>query len=161
MAPAARYSRPNSLSDTVVGMKPYFYDDPDPDILAGWLRSQRARVEAYLESEGVQHRGVSADPDWYIAPCLAIWSVKSNANPASVGWWAISGAVPTDHISSAEIHTARDALRQISSRWSDVAAKMVQGEADLGAQRVVTDQQKQLGQLILVRARVVSLIPCA
>jgi hypothetical protein len=63
---------------------------------AAWADEQRGVVEAYLRGQGCDHAGVALEPRWFVRPHLALWAVRSRANPDLVGWWAISGDVPTD-----------------------------------------------------------------
>jgi hypothetical protein len=59
---------------------------------AAWAKDQRTLVETYLQVQGCDHAGVSLEPRWYLSRYLAVWAVRSKANPDLVGWWAISGA---------------------------------------------------------------------
>jgi hypothetical protein len=70
-------------------------DDPEE---AAWVAAERQRVIEYLADQGVEHAGVSAAPRWFVSPYLAIWAARSRAKPDFVGWWAISGDVPTDYM---------------------------------------------------------------
>jgi hypothetical protein len=102
------------------------YDDPA--IETGWLRGQRASVEAYLATQRVAHAGVPERPAWFVAPYFALWPVASLKRPSSTGWWVVSGDVPTDYVSSAEGERPREALQSFSRRWTDLAARMSRGE---------------------------------
>lgn len=97
-----------------------------------WLKGQRAGVEAYLKAEGVVHGGVSAEPGWYVPDVLAVWPVQSAADPTTVGWWAISGDMPTDYVSATSGMDARAAIAAFASSWQDAAAHMAAGVAPSG-----------------------------
>jgi hypothetical protein len=96
---------------------------------AAWASDQRKLVEAYLTSQGCQHAGVSLEPRWYLSPYLAVWAVRSKANPDRVGWWAISGDVPTDYMSaSPQLRSTADVLAAFGAQWSQSAEIMSRGE---------------------------------
>jgi hypothetical protein len=88
------------------------FDDPDRE--AAWIREQREAVLEYLAREDVKHAGVPERPDWLLPPHVAIGSVGSSKRLDAVGWWAISGDVLTDYMSSSEIRDARVAMRVFS-----------------------------------------------
>jgi hypothetical protein len=96
---------------------------------AAWAADQRKAVEAYLQTQGCDHAGVSLEPRWYLPPYLAVWAVRSRANPDLVGWWAISGDVPTDYMTAArELRSTADVLAAFGAQWSRAAEAMLQGE---------------------------------
>ena len=106
--------------------------DDDHESDAAWLREQRAQVEAYLTSEGIAHGGVASEPDWYEPEVLAIWPVESGAAPGTLGWWAVSGDVPTDYVTAAPGMDARGALASVAARWHAAASRMAKGLAPEG-----------------------------
>ncbi|MEM6853807.1 MAG: DUF4826 family protein [Planctomycetota bacterium] len=96
---------------------------------AAWFAKQHKVVVAYLRSQGCDHAGVSLEPRWFLSPYLAIWAVRSKANPDAVGWWAISGDVPTDYMTAAcDIRNNADVLAAFGTRWSKSAESMSRGE---------------------------------
>ena len=101
--------------------------DDDPGADAEWLRAQHAEVESYLAAEQVPHAGIGPDPAWYVPGVLAIWPVRSGAAPGTLGWWAISGDVPTDYVTASPGMDARAALAVIAARWQAAAARMARG----------------------------------
>lgn len=88
-----------------------------------WILSERTRVDAYLKNENVEHLGVGEWPAFHIVPYLALWAIQSKATPGWVGWWVISGDVPTDYISSKNARHAREAMSEIISRLTKVRAE--------------------------------------
>jgi hypothetical protein len=100
----------------------------DPVVEAHWLREQRVSVAAYLNSEKVAHGGIGDAPAWFVAPYLAIWPVTSLKDPSSIGWLVISGDVPTDYLSSAEVRVVREVVRAFSERWAHLAERMFRGD---------------------------------
>jgi hypothetical protein len=103
-------------------------DFDDPKVEADWLAKQRATLLNYLQNQGIQHRGISPDPDWFVAPYVSIWTVESAKNPGSIGWWAISGDLPTDYLSGSDAVDARAAMAAFARRWHEVSAYMLRGE---------------------------------
>ncbi len=100
----------------------------DPDD-AAWAAEQREAVEAYLQRQGCEHAGVSLEPRWQLPPYLAVWAVRSKAHPDAVGWWAISGDVPTDYVSAArDIRDTSDVLAAFSREWLRYVEAMSRGE---------------------------------
>ena len=93
-----------------------------------WFATQRALVEEYLKRQRLDHRGVARFPSFHVFPQLALWAVQSRLNPGTAGWWAISGDLPADVIPRAPIAEPRDALRQFSERWREIAVYMKRGE---------------------------------
>ena len=102
------------------------FDDPERE--RAWIREQREVVLEYLDREQPSYNGVPERPAWFLAPYYAIWAVGSRKRPGAVGWWAISGDVPTDYMSSSEIRDARMAMRVFGLRWTKAARQMAAGE---------------------------------
>jgi len=127
------------------------YDDPA--IEASWLREQRASVEAYLNAESVAHGGIADAAAWFVAPYLAIWPVTSLKSPPSIGWWVISGDVPTDYLSSAEVRGAREAVRAFAERWANLAARMDRGDSHPTMRVGGRAGSRELAPLLRARAK--------
>lgn len=101
-------------------------DDP---AAAMWVSGQRRVVEDYLKTQGCEHGGVSLEPRWYASPHVAVWAVRSRSNPDFVGWWAISGDLPTDYMTaSPEIGSVPSILAAFAARWSTISEAMSKGE---------------------------------
>jgi hypothetical protein len=95
-------------------------DWDNPDIEQQWVSDQREDVLAYLSLQGLEHGRVGEWPAWHTAPYVAVWAVESLARPDWIGWWAISGDLPTDCISSAKVEAPqhpRKALRAFAECW--------------------------------------------
>jgi hypothetical protein len=95
---------------------------------AEWVAGQRQIVVDYLVAQRLQHGGVSLEPRWFLRPYLAVWAIRSRANPDVVGWWAISGDVPTDYITCRDEQDPGDVLTEFSRVWKAAAGKMVIGK---------------------------------
>lgn len=96
------------------------FDSDDLEAEERWCEEQRANVADYLESEKVPHGRIGEWPAWHVAPYVSIWAIESLVQPEWIGWWVISGDLPTDCISSAEVSPPqhpKKALKVIAERW--------------------------------------------
>jgi hypothetical protein len=119
-----------------------------------WIESQRAAVEEYLQREGVDHLGVGEYPAFHMHPYIALWAVQSKISPGWVGWWAISGDVPTDYVSRGEISHPREALRAFAAHWRELSDYMLRGEEHPDVRIGTRDQWPELGDLLQRRAHI-------
>jgi Domain of unknown function (DUF4826) len=100
--------------------------EPDfdkPVVEEQWCGTQRTIVAGYLRSRKIDHGRIGEWPAWHIAPCAALWAIESLARPEWIGWWVISGDLPTDYISSAEVtppQHPRKAARIIAGHWLEL-----------------------------------------
>jgi hypothetical protein len=122
-------------------------DSPD----AAWASVQRQRVLAYLASQKVEHAGVSLEPRWFLSPYVAIWAVRSKSIPEFIGWWAISGDLPTDYLTCEDQRDSGDILLSFARQWKVVAAKMAAGDHLPGYRIGPIDKAKELAPLLLAR----------
>ncbi len=130
-------------------------DYDDPALEARWLAQQRGNVQRYLETQGVRHLGVNFDCAWFVAPYVSVWTVRSLATPGSVGWWAISGDLPTDYLSGGDATDARSALVAFARRWQEVAERMRRGEDHPDMSVGAPENRTELGDLLSRRAEVI------
>jgi hypothetical protein len=96
-------------------------DYDDPEINAQWCGERRREVAEYLRVEGLTHGRIGDRPAWQVAPYVSVWAVESLAVPGAVGWWAISGDLPNDYVSSSEAKDPRQAVRAIALLWREAA----------------------------------------
>ena len=85
-----------------------------------WCAAQRAIVASYLEAEGLEHGEIGEWPAWHVVPIVAVWVVESLARPGRIGWWVISGDVPTDYRSASAVaqpQHPRTALQVFATAW--------------------------------------------
>lgn len=101
------------------------YDDPINEMK--WYKEQRQIASEYLVKQQVKHGLIGESPAWFIAPYVSIWAIQSLIDTNKVGWWVISGDLPTDYISSKNIHTPREAMKQFSINWNEASRKMENG----------------------------------
>ena len=131
----------------------------DPDVEEQWCEQQRIRVVEYLKIEKIDHGEIGEWPAFLVAPFVSIWAIESLKAPGWLGWWVISGDLPTDYVSAINIKHPRDAMRSIAERWLEVASYMERGiehpDINIGSPL----NQLELSSLLNVRARL--LLECA
>jgi len=130
------------------------FDNPERE--AAWVREQREALLDYLVREQVNHKGVPERPEWLVAPYVAIWSVESRKRPGAVGWWAISGDVPTDYMSSSEVRDARMAMRVFGRRWMKASKQIAAGVEPEEIRIGTPESWPQLAPLLASRAKLLS-----
>jgi Domain of unknown function (DUF4826) len=131
-------------------------DYDDPDVEEQWCRGQRSKVAEYLLSQGIAHGPIGDWPAWHIAPCVSIWAIESLARPEWIGWWVISGDLPTDYISAADIEPPqhpRKAVRVIAERWREQAASWTCGREYKGITIAGPRSHSELAPLLSTRAK--------
>src|SRR5688572_15909275 len=130
--------------------------DEEPTIAdsedAAWAAAQRERVVDYLASQHCKHAGVSRAPRWFLSPYVAIWAIRSKADPDRIGWWAISGDLPTDYVTSTNERDNADVLLSFSRQWKAAAAQMSAGKQVPGYRVGPPGSEKELAPLLLSRA---------
>jgi hypothetical protein len=104
---------------------------------------------------GVDHLGVGEGPAFHVHPCLALWAVQSKKALGSVGWWAISGDLPTDYISSSEGRCPQEALRAIAAHWVRASEAMSNGEKYADYSIGAPEQWPELADLLKRRALII------
>ena len=67
-------------------------------------------------------------PAWHVVPWVSVWAVESVKAPGKVGWWVISGDLPTDYTSGSGTPEPRSAVIAFAKLWASAAAKMERGE---------------------------------
>ena len=122
---------------------------PDED---GWVAEQRGMVLAYLQREGIQHGEVGEWPAWHLLPYLAVWAIESFAARGRVGWWVISGDVPTDYVSFGDADHPREVMRHFARQWAEVSSFMLRGEPHPENTIGPPDQWPELSDLLQRRA---------
>ena len=97
-----------------------------------WCAEQRLNVVRYLHGLRIEHGAVGEVPAWFVSPYVSIWAVESLKAPGWVGWWVISGDLPTDYCSAKDCRHPRLAAKQIAERWLDQAALTAPTGATIG-----------------------------
>ena len=129
-------------------------DYDNPKVEAQWIAEQRDVVEQYLQREEVRHRGVARQPDWFLAPYVSVWRVTSKKNPNAVGWWVVSGDLPTDYLGGDDATDARTALAAFGRRWLEVSGCMLRGEEHPTIKIGREGNRRELGDLLRRRAQI-------
>lgn len=96
-----------------------------------WCSAQRAAAVDYLATQLQEHGAVGDWPAWMVAPHVAIWAVESVKSPGRVGWWVITGDLPTDYCSSAGCDHPRLAVKQIAESWRAAVHALAPGDATI------------------------------
>ena len=107
-------------------------EDLDKSAEEKWIAAEREKVIAYLSSQRCEHAGVGEWPAFHIDPYIALWAIQSPSHPGRIGWWAISGDLPTDYMSSSSGYHPRDAMRYFGSTWLAASESMRRGETHEG-----------------------------
>ncbi|WP_156906754.1 DUF4826 family protein [Desulforegula conservatrix] len=129
------------------------YDDPETE--ERWCEEQKSIVTAYLHSQGVKYGRVGDWPAWHVAPYVSIWAVESLKYPECIGWWVISGDLPTDCISSSDIKAPqhpRKAIKAMAERWLQYVDEFKKGEKPADYCIGNTDSFEELMPLLVKRA---------
>lgn len=117
-----------------------------------WLAAERRKVTDYLREQGCRHAGVADWPAFHVAPDVSLWGVQSIKHDGRTGWWAISGDVPTDYMSSEQGDHPRDALRHFSAEWADIADHMRRGVEHPTKSMGTPDEWPDIAEALQVRA---------
>jgi hypothetical protein len=97
-----------------------------------WCAERRDDVIAYLRNQPLDHGAVGEAPAWFVAPYVSIWAIESLKSPGWVGWWAISGDLPTDYCSSENCRHPRLAMRRIAQRWASAIEQTLPEDITIG-----------------------------
>lgn len=124
----------------------------DEDI---WIEAERKRAEDYLCEQRVEHLGVGDYPAFHVHPYFALWAVQTKSSPGWIGWWTVTGDLPSDYISSSEGRHPREALRAFARHWQEVSGFMLRGEPHPDYRIGTPGQWPQLGDLLRRRAEIV------
>ncbi|HEY2658221.1 MAG TPA: DUF4826 family protein [Caulobacteraceae bacterium] len=127
--------------------------DPTDEEEGTWCDERRADVAQYLRNQGLQHGEIGEVAAWFVAPHISVWAIESLKSPGAVGWWAISGDMPTDYCSADQCRHPRLALRRIAERWVQEIAATQSGSDRIGA----TGLDIALMPLLRARATVLSM----
>src|SRR5688500_7591498 len=103
----------------------------ESDADEAWCDAQRNIVADYLSLQGVEHGRIGEWPAWHVPHCAAVWAIESKIRPEWIGWWVISGDLPTDYCSAAEVESPqhpRKAIRVLAERWFSHATAWENGQ---------------------------------
>ena len=117
-----------------------------------WCAGERQRVVAYLKAETLVHGEVGNWPAWHVRSCVAIWAIESVKKPGYVGWWAVSGDLPTDYTTCGLERHPREGLRDIAARWRHAAECWAANKPVEGWSIGCPEDRPTLGPLLAARA---------
>lgn len=115
---------------------------------ARWNQSQRERVIAYLEKEGIASPQIGDWPAFEIAPHFGIWCVESKKQKGKIGWWAFSGDCPTDYVPEDGQCHPRETLGNLVKRWKTHIPHLKAGQQPLEVKFGDGSNIKELGELL-------------
>jgi len=141
------------------GSSPPMSEEDDSQREKHWCNEQGQIVARYLLSQKVEHGRIGEWPAWHIAPYVSIWAIESLVTPGAIGWWVISGDLPTDYLSAADVEPPqhpRKALRLIATRWLAAVDAWNQGREYEGFQIAGNVQNKTLAPLLKSRANLLA-----
>ena len=130
--------------------------DDDAAIERKWCGQQRSIVSEYLARQEAKFGELAFWPAWHVAPYVAIWAIESTKAPGKVGWWAISGDLPTDYASGSGVRDPRSAAAVFSQRWAEAARAMERGEELANFRVGRREDAAQLGPLLRARAEILA-----
>jgi hypothetical protein len=131
-------------------------DYEDPEIEEQWCNEQRVVVAAYLQKEKVRYNDIGEWPAFHLAPYLSLWAVESSEVLGSIGWWALCGDVPLDHISAADIEPPqhpRKALRVFSENWDEIVRAWDEGKEAINVRLGSAKEREVLGPMLKTRSK--------
>ncbi len=82
-----------------------------------WCAARAIEVAACLQQQALEHGRIGVWPAWHVMPYASLWAVESKHRPEWLGWWVISGDLPTDALAAHDLATPREALRAFGKRW--------------------------------------------
>ncbi|MCG9896111.1 MAG: DUF4826 family protein [Fimbriimonadaceae bacterium] len=129
-------------------------DWDSPEAEEKWCDEQREVAAAFLAAHPTEFGELGDWPAWHVAPHVAIWAIESLQAPGRVGWWAVTGDVPSDVIGGDGQPDPRSAMAGFAERWSAMAESMRRGEALPGFSVGSPDQARDLAPMLASRASV-------
>lgn len=119
-----------------------------------WLNDRRSDLIHYLQSRGIQHELIAAEPYWSVIPRSSIWIIKPFASSHPRAWYGIAGDHPTDIVTVNQVsEDPRQILKHFADKWLSAAQKLINGEDDSDFRIQNTDQRESIGELINDRAK--------
>jgi hypothetical protein len=84
----------------------------EPTSEDSWCAERSADVAACLQLQGIEHGRIGEWPAWHVMPYASVWAVESPHRPEWIGWWVISGDLPSDVLAAPRPdHAARRTAR--------------------------------------------------
>ena len=134
-------------------MDPDSFDDPD--VQAAWLAERRAEAHDYLRAQQVPAGRVADHPAWHLAPYVSLWQVLGDRSGLPQ-YWVIVGDLPADFLPADAVTSARAAVAAFAQRWLHLGSLMLEGKPHPTLEIGSPDQNRNLGDLLLRRARLLA-----
>jgi hypothetical protein len=131
-------------------------DWDDEAVTESWCAQQREIAAEYLLRQPVNFGELGEWPAWHVAPYVAVWAVESVVTPGKVGWWVISGDLPTDYTSGAGTPDPRSAVACFAQVWAQAANSIARGEQPINITVGAPDDAAMLGPLLKARAQLLT-----
>lgn len=131
-------------------------NDDDLEIEERWCAEQRLLVAEYLRSQNLNHGRIGEWPAWHICPYASIWAIESAKQQDWIGWWVISGDLPTDYISAGDVKPPqhpRKAMRLFGVNWLECVEAWKDGREIENSRIGDPGSRQELGPLLESRAR--------
>ena len=82
---------------------------------------------------------------------VAVWAIESGEVEDLLGWWVITGDLPTDYFSAMHLHHPRDVLRAAADRWEKLLHNIERGITDDEMSIVGLEDNLELQEILRVR----------
>lgn len=117
----------------------------DPQVEEEWCLIQQEHVEWFLDLQAIQHGRIGEWPAFHIAPHLSVWAIESGVEENLLGWWVITGDLPTDYFSALDIHHPRQVLTAAADRWEKLLTNIEKGITDdeMTIEGLAEDKERQ------------------
>jgi len=89
----------------------------DPAVEEAWCNDQREQVEWYLDQQPIDRGRIGEWPAFHLPPFISVWAIESGVVENAMGWWVISGNLPTDYFSATGLDHPRLVLNAAADRW--------------------------------------------
>lgn len=138
------------------GTLPYSFmsDQPnfdDPKVEEEWCAQGRDHVEWFLDQQPIEHGRIGEWPAFHIAPHVAVWAIESGEEEDLLGWWVITGDLPTDYFSAMELHHPRQVLAEAAARWQMLLDNVAKGVEDESISLAGLAENPELQEVLRVR----------
>ena len=123
----------------------------DPQVEADWCAQQREHVDWFLDQQPIHPGRIGEWPAFHIAPHVAVWAIESGEEEDLLGWWVITGDLPTDYFSALELHHPREVLGEAANRWQMLLDNVAKGVEDDSISLPGLAENKELQEILRVR----------
>lgn len=102
-------------------------DFDDPKVEEAWIAQQLEHVTWFIDQQDIKRGRIAEWPSFHVVPYLSIWTIESGNVPGAVGWWVISGDLPTDYFSGNTVQHPRQVLLAAAARWAGMLKEVADG----------------------------------